>query len=126
MQMTSEEKNTYELALTMDPCFPSHILAKYIERLIAIVICSYCGEEGERTPEAMLEHVLICSKRPEMKLLKRMEGTFSVVNRLFAACQDAFEFFGDDYFEDDSETAKLVAHLSGALSDAKRVMEAGS
>jgi len=35
---------------------------------------------------------------------------------LLAACQDALDYFSDDYYDEDSETAKLVNHLRQAVT----------
>ena len=35
--------------------------------------CMYCGKQEPNTTEAMVEHITICEKRPELKLLAKIQ-----------------------------------------------------
>ncbi len=38
-----------------------------------MVTCMYCGKQVSNTTEAIIEHIIICEKRPEMQLLAKMK-----------------------------------------------------
>jgi NADH pyrophosphatase NudC (nudix superfamily) len=42
--------------------------------LANLSVCNYCGHVGPKTSQAMVDHVLTCEKRPEMRLFNHIDA----------------------------------------------------
>jgi NADH pyrophosphatase NudC (nudix superfamily) len=57
-------------------------------------VCTYCGHIGDKTTDAMTEHVLACEKRPEMRLFNHIDALRAYVRHEPMCSQAKREFAG--------------------------------
>ena len=63
--------------------------------------CMYCGEQISSTTEGILEHIVICEKRPELRLLMKIQ---------------VFEHAGDRLIKTIHSVVKALAEIEGMRS----------
>ncbi len=63
--------------------------------------CTYCGEEQSNTNESMLYHIIECEKRPELRLLMKIQ---------------VFEHAGDRLIKTIHSVVKALAEIEGMRS----------